>query len=318
MSGHAAPTIKVRVVALHAAADRVLEIRLESAHGEPLPPWTAGAHIDVFLDAGLTRQYSLCSFPQETTWRLGVLLEETGRGGSHHVHHRLAVGDVLEVSHPRNNFPLAISNRPVVFVAGGIGITPLLPMVRAAEEAGAQWRMLRLARNARACAFDEELRAHGARVVRHLDDVDGVVDLPHALDELDGMRADIYACGPAGLLDAVEAYAASRPESSLHVERFASGEPAVRDDDQPFVVELADGTEVPVSADQTILQALGQAGVRTLSSCQEGVCGTCETGVLAGVPDHRDQVLSEEEREAGDVMMPCVSRCLGERLVLDL
>lgn len=312
------PTIKVRIVSLRSAADRFVEIRLESAHGEPLPAWTPGSHIDVFLDTGLTRQYSLCSSPEETTWRLGVLLEEAGRGGSHHVHHRLSIGDVLEVSQPRNNFPLVVSARPIVFVAGGIGVTPLLPMVQAAETAGAQWRMLRLVRSARASAFAEELRLHGERIVHHVDDVDGPIDLPQTLDHLGGTGAEIYACGPAGLLDAVEAYAASRSGSSVHLERFASTEPAVRENDRSFVVELADGAEIHVPADRTILQALNEAGIRTLSSCRQGVCGTCETRVLAGSPDHRDQVLSEEERAAGDVIMPCVSRCVGDRLMLDL
>lgn len=318
MSTATPPGLKVRVLSITPAAERIVEIRLESADGEPLPTWTPGSHIDVFLDADLVRQYSLCSGPDDTTWRLGVLEELAGRGGSHHVHHRLRVGDVLEVSHPRNNFPLELSDRPIVFVSGGIGITPLLPMVYATQAAGSRWRMLHLVRDERSAAFDADLAPYAENIVRHVDAISGMVDLAAALDDLGGSRADIYACGPGGLLDAVEAYAAARPGSVAHIERFSSTTPAVQEGDHAFVVEIADGTEIEVPADRTILQALNDAGIRALSSCQEGVCGTCETAVLAGVPDHRDHVLSEDERSAADVMMPCVSRCIGDRLVLDL
>lgn len=318
MSTATSPGLKVRVLSITPAAERIVEIRLESADGEPLPSWTPGSHIDVFLDADLVRQYSLCSGPDDATWRLGVLEELEGRGGSHHVHHQLRVGDVLEVSHPRNNFPLELSDRPVVFVSGGIGITPLLSMVHAAQVAGAAWRMLHLVRDERSSAFDADLAPYGDKIVRHVDAISGVVDLAATLDDLGGRDADVYACGPGSLLDAIEAYAAARPGSSAHIERFTSTTPAVQEGDHAFVVEIADGTEIEVPADRTILQALNDAGIRTLSSCREGVCGTCETAVLAGVPDHRDHVLSADERTVGDVMMPCVSRCLGDRLVLDL
>jgi ferredoxin-NADP reductase len=312
------PALKVRVLSITPAAERIVEIRLEAVDGEALPSWTPGSHIDVFLDADLVRQYSLCSSPDETTWRLGVLEEVAGRGGSHHVHHRLRVGDVLEVSHPRNNFLLVLTERPIIFVSGGIGITPLLPMVHATQAAGADWRMLHLVRDERSSAFDAELAPYAENIVRHVDAVSGVVDLVAALDALGGSDADVYACGPGGLLDAIEAYVAARPRSTAHIERFTSTTPAIQEGDHAFVVEIADGTEIEVAADRTILQALNDAGIRTLSSCQEGVCGTCETAVLLGVPDHRDHVLGDDERAAGDVMMPCVSRCLGDRLVLDL
>lgn len=318
MSTARLPELELRVLSIEPAAERIVEIRLESADTEPLPAWTPGSHIDVFLEAGLVRQYSLCSRPEEATWRLGVLEEEAGRGGSHHVHHQLRVGDVLKASRPRNNFPLQLSDRPVVLVSGGIGITPLLPMMHEAEAAGASWRMLHLVRDERSSAFEVELAQYANRIVRHVDTVSGTVDLAAALDELGGSDADVYACGPGGLLDAVEAYAAARPGAAARIERFTSTTPAVQEGDRAFVVEIADGTAIEVPADRTILQALNDAGIRTLSSCQEGVCGTCETAVLAGAPHHRDHVLGEDERARGDVMMPCVSRCVGDRLVLDL
>jgi ferredoxin-NADP reductase len=311
-------TLKVRVASHESVARQVVALRLEAADGGRLPSWTPGAHVDVFLGDDLVRQYSLCSRPSDPQWRLAVLEELQGRGGSAYVHRRLRVGDLLEVSEPRNNFPLVPSGRPVVLVSGGIGITPLLPMAEAAHEAGMEWRMLHLVRDEASAACLEELAAFGGRVTRHVDAVAGIIDLVTTLDGLGAGQSDGYAWGPQGLLDARESYAAQRPGCTLRTERFASSEPAVRAGDHPFVVELADGTEVEVAADETILQALTNAGCRTLSSCQEGVCGTCETPVISGTPDHRDHVLSDEEKASGEVIMPCVSRCRGDRLVLDL
>lgn len=155
-------------------------------------------------------------------------------------------------------------------------------------------------------------------MVRHVDTDGGPIDLATTLDGLGSADADVYACGPGLLLAALEEYAAARPGTHLVLERFTGDGDAVRDGDHAFVVALADGTEIPVAADQTMLEALTQAGIQMLSSCQEGVCGTCETAVLAGEPDHRDHVLSDDERMSGEMVMPCVSRCRGERIVLDL
>lgn len=308
-----------RVRALRPAAERVLAVELEAADGSALPDWTPGAHVDVTLSPGLVRQYSLCSEPGSSSWRLGVLEEVAGRGGSHHVHHLLREGDELVVSTPRNTFTLELGQRRVLFVAGGIGITPLLPMVHAAAAAGADWQLRYLSRTPGSAAFVDELEPYGGRVQQHADSEAGVLDLAADLDARGGMSADVYVCGPASLLDAVESYAAERPGCKLRVERFAAAagppDPAL---DHGFVVEIADGTQIDVAADQTVLEALSEAGVPVLSSCREGVCGTCETAVIEGAPDHRDHVLSDDEHASGEMMMPCVSRCLGDRLVLDL
>ena len=318
-SAISATTLRARVTAMSRAAERILALDLEDPDGRPLPSWTPGAHIDVALTDGIVRQYSLCSRPGERAWRLAVLEEEASRGGSHHVHHALKVGDLLRVSAPRNNFALELTGRPVVFVSGGIGVTPILPMVHAAAEAGVDWQMLMLSRSPEAAAFADELADYGERVHRHHDSVAGILDLAWMLDTLGGEESDVYACGPAGLLSALESYAAQRPGCLLRLERFSgSASSAVRPGDRAFVVETADGVEIEVRADQTILEALTAAGIPMLSSCQEGICGTCETSVIAGVPDHRDQLLSEDERASGAMMMPCVSRCIGERITLDL
>lgn len=311
-------TLRAEVTSLTMAADRVMAVDLRG-QGTDLPRWEPGAHIDVALGDGLVRQYSLCSAPGDTAWRIGVLEELDGRGGSRHVHQELRVGDVLRVSPPRNNFALRLTGRPVVFVAGGIGITPVLPMVHAAEFSGVDWQLLVLARSPQSAAFLGELSQYGDRVHTHFDSEAGLVDLAGTLDRLGATQADVYSCGPAGLLSAMEAYAEVRSGCALRLERFATdGLAVVRADDHAFVVEISDGTEIAVRADQTILDALSEAQVPVLNSCREGICGTCETVVLEGVPDHRDQLLSPEERDSGEMMMPCVSRCVGQRIVLDL
>ncbi len=240
-----AGTLLTQVRSLRPAAERVLAIELEAVDGSPLPSWAPGAHIDVTLSPGLIRQYSLCSRPGDNRWRFGVLEEIAGRGGSHHVHHLLREGDELVVSAPRNTFTLDLGQRPVVFVAGGIGITPLLPMVHAAAAAGTDWQLRYLSRTPGSAAFVDELEPYGGRVQRHAGSKAGVLDLAADLDARGAMSADVYACGPARLLDAVEAYAADRPGCRLRVERFAAAagppDPTV---ERGFVVEIADGTQI--------------------------------------------------------------------------
>lgn len=315
----AVPDLKLRVVSITPVAERIISFELESVDGSPLPAWEPGAHVDVTLGDGLIRQYSICSAPGADRWRFGVLEEIEGKGGSHYVHHDLREGDVIAVAGPRNTFALSLTGRPLVFVAGGIGVTPILPMVHAASSAGADWTLLYLARSPEAAAFVDEVLPYGDRVRQHHDSVAGLIDLASTLDDLGAASSDVYACGPTGLLNAIEAYAADRSDCHLTVERFAgTGDEGPREGDTEFVVEINDGTEITVGAQETILDALVRSGIPMLSSCQEGVCGTCETAVIEGIPDHRDHVLNEGERESNEIMMPCVSRCLGKRLVLDL
>ncbi|MFJ6912798.1 PDR/VanB family oxidoreductase [Streptomyces sp. NPDC101133] len=299
-------------------ADGVLALTLRHPLGEPLPAWEPGAHVDVVLGPGLERQYSLCGDPADRTrWRIAVLRETDGRGGSAHVHEEVRTGDKLRVRGPRNNFRLERAPR-YRFVAGGIGITPILPMLAAAEEAGAEWSLLYGGRTRAGLAFKRELGRYGDRVTIVPEDESGLLDLAPVLDDLPADTL-VYCCGPGPLLDAVEARC---PAGRLRVERFRPKEAAVdapAEAEAEFEVVLArSGRTVAVPPGVSVLDAVREAGVEVLYSCTEGTCGTCETEVVEGEPDHRDSVLTEEERAAGETMLVCVSRCRGRRLVLDL
>jgi ferredoxin-NADP reductase len=249
--------------------------------------------------------------------RLGILSDPDGRGSSLYVHDRLRVGDTVRVRGPRNNFPLVGSPR-YLFIAGGIGITPILPMIAAAEAAGAEWELVYGGRRRASMAFLDELARYGDRVSVRPQDESGLLDLESILGT---PRRDtlIYCCGPEPLLAAVEERAATWPSRSLHLERFAAkpvAEPVLA---ESFEVLLARSElTLTVPPERSILEVVEGADVSVLSSCREGTCGTCETAVLQGEPDHRDSVLSAEERAAGDCMMICVSRSRKPRLVLDL
>ncbi|MFE7839069.1 PDR/VanB family oxidoreductase [Streptomyces sp. NPDC057474] len=301
-------------------ADGVVALELAPASSAPLPTWQPGAHIDVVLPTGVVRQYSLCGAARDPDrWRIAVLREPDGRGGSQWIHDHVQEGDDLRVRGPRNNFPLKPATR-YLFVAGGIGITPLLPMIAEAEAAGDDWSLLYGGRTSASLAFLPELDGYGERVTVRPQDEYGMLDLAGFLGEPDPSTL-VYCCGPAGLIDAVEAYCATWPAGSLNVERFAAaaGGETADGGDQPFEVELrSSGMTLTVPPGQSVLKILEEAGVPVLSSCEEGICGSCETAVLAGEIDHRDSLLTEDERAAADTMMICVSRARGGRLVLDL
>ncbi|MEU0218072.1 PDR/VanB family oxidoreductase [Streptomyces sp. NPDC006265] len=296
------------------AAEGVLALTLRHPLGEPLPAWEPGAHVDVLLEPGLERQYSLCGDPADrSAWRIAVLRESAGRGGSAHVHEQLGEGARVRVRGPRNNFALEPAPR-YRFVAGGIGITPVLPMLAAAEAAGAEWTLLYGGRTRGSMAFGEELSHYGDRVTIAPEDETGLLDLPSVLDDVPEGTL-VYCCGPGPLLDAVEARC---PSGILRVERFRPKEQETGGNTE-FEVELArSGRTLTVAPEVSVLDAVRDAGVEVLYSCTEGTCGTCETDVLDGEPDHRDSVLTEDERAAGETMLICVSRCRGKRLVLDL
>ena len=298
-------------------ADGVVRLTLRHPDDDPLPVWTPGAHVDLALADGLVRQYSLCGDPSDrTVLQVAVLREEAGRGGSRHVHDVLAAGQLVEVDGPRNHFELVEAKR-YLFVAGGIGITPILPMIGQVTASGHDWRLVYGGRTRSSMAFRDELERLGQVEIRPQDEY-GLLDLDALLGAPEEGTA-VYCCGPEPLLTAVEQRCASWPKGTLHVERFAPKPDAAQGPRHEFEVELAEsGTVLRVPPDRSVLEVVEQAGVSVLSSCQEGTCGTCETVVLDGTPDHRDSVLTAEERETADVMMICVSRSRSPRLVLDL
>jgi ferredoxin-NADP reductase len=308
----------LQVTAKTVVADGVLTLELRSPTDARLRDWTPGAHLDLSLPNGMTRQYSLCGDRRDTSrYRVGVLREHAGRGGSAYVHDELTVGDLVGVGGPRNNFPLVPAEH-YLFVAGGIGITPLLPMIAQAEQLGADWHLLYGGRRRASMAFLDELDRYGDRVTVRPEDEFGLLDLPGFLGEpRPGVR--LYCCGPAPLLAAMEAATAGWPPHALRTERFLAEELGAPVRTTPFEVELArTGVVVTVPPGTSVLDAVGEAGVEVLSSCRQGICGTCESGVLAGEPDHRDSLLDDAERAAGDSMYICVSRSRSDRLVLDL
>lgn len=314
-------TLEVQVIGLRLEAEGVIALELHGVDKAPLPAWTAGAHVDVLLPSGLVRQYSLCSDPQDRQrWRIAVLQETNGRGGSREVHNALRVGQRITLRGPRNAFALQPAAR-YLFVAGGIGITPLLAMARSAEQAGAEWQLLYGGRSRRSMAFIDELQTLGqGRVEVVPADEVGLLDLD-AVVAAARSGTQVYSCGPAPLLDALtERFAAAGLSDHLHLERFAAPAPvASATGEGGLTVILArSGGQVEVPADQSIMAALREAGHTVPSSCEQGICGMCETRVLDGVPEHRDLLLTESERACGKVMMLCVSRAKTATLTLDL
>jgi ferredoxin-NADP reductase len=301
-----------------AVADDVVVLTLADPRGAELPAWTPGAHIDLILD-DLTRQYSLCSSPSKPdVWKVGVLRAPDSRGGSERVHSGLAPGSVVRIRGPRNHFPLVASPR-YLFIAGGIGITPILPMIAEAEAADADWRLLYGGRERASMAFLDELATYGDRVTIVPQDEMGMLDLGSVLGTPQPDTL-VYCCGPEGLLSAVERFCESWPPGALHLERFTAKpqEPAAGAESSFELVLERSGLTLQVPPDKSILTVIRDAGVSVLASCLEGVCGTCETEVIDGDVDHRDSVLNEEERASNEYMMVCVSRSRSPRLTLNL
>ncbi|MFF2780199.1 PDR/VanB family oxidoreductase [Streptomyces sp. NPDC058052] len=302
---------RVLVTGRAVPAEGVVELRLE---GERLPSWEPGAHLDLVLPSGQVRQYSLCGDPgQADVYRIATRLveeEQGGRGGSREVHEQLHEGAEIEIRGPRNRFPL-VPSPAYVFVAGGIGVTPVLPMVRAAEAAGAEWRLVYCGRSRTTMPYLADLlRLGGDRVTVVAEDESGYPDLSFLGSVPDGTA--VYCCGPDGLMDAVTA---AMPEGRApRLERFSGPAPA---GGTPFEVELRrSGRTVAVAADRSVLAAVREEVPGLMYSCTQGFCGTCRQTVLEGEVDHRDELLTDAER--ADSMLICVSRCAGKKLVLDL
>lgn len=319
--------INVRVTAKQMLTDDIVGLTLVAADQASLPVWEPGAHTELVLEPSqdatgkssepLLRQYSLCSDPTDTSkWQIAVLREENGRGGSLFIHNNVNEGDQLQVSVPRNHFPFTPRKR-CLFIAGGIGITPILPMIRQAQADGIDWRLVYLARERSRISFLDQLAEYDqSRITLNGDKEDGYIDLEALLATCDE-DTSVYSCGPQTLLDTLEERHAGQAQWSLNIERFAAG-PVDSSGNAFDVVINSTGQRITVPEGQSVLSVLREAGVKIVSSCGDGVCGSCETGVLAGIPDHRDSILSEEERADNDYMMLCVSRSLSEELVLDL
>ncbi|MFE6842418.1 PDR/VanB family oxidoreductase [Streptomyces sp. NPDC057686] len=309
VSGHSPrrwlPTL---VVSRTEPADGVLMLTLESPE---LPPWTPGAHVDVRLPSGLVRQYSLCGNPADAgRYTIAIRLIEDGRGGSREAHAELPEGAELAVRPPRNRFELEPASS-YLFVAGGIGITPILPMLREATAAGADWTLIYGGRTRSSMPFVGELGTHGSRVTIIPEDEAGLPDLsPLAAAGPDTL---IYCCGPAPLTKAVQE--AAPPTTPVRLERFTATPAAGTS--RPFTLELhRSGRTIEVAADESTLTAVRRELPDTPYSCEQGFCGTCQHRVLAGRVDHRDTLLTDRERE--DSMLLCVSRAEDDQLVLDL
>ena len=308
----------------HRLTPDIVELQLGRADGQALPGFAAGAHIDLHLPSGKVRQYSLLNpAAAPMTYRIAVLRDPASRGGSQEVHDHLQEGQILAVGEPRNLFPLHQGPEHALLIAGGIGITPILAMAQGLSAAGRSFELHYACRSRERAAYVDVLaRAPLAGCCQlWCDDEAQRLDLGQILVD-SPLDSHLYVCGPSGLIDAVLAQARAQvwSEDRLHREFFAStGSSLPIEGDQPFELQLQrSGRCIAVAASQTALEALLAAGVDVPASCEQGICGSCLTGVIDGEPDHRDQFLTSEEQASNRLFTPCCSRARGPRLVLDL
>ncbi|WEK03479.1 MAG: PDR/VanB family oxidoreductase [Candidatus Devosia phytovorans] len=313
--------LSVRVAAVHAVANTIRAVELVSADGSPLPPFTAGAHINLKLPGDLSRSYSLTNGPETNDrYTIAVNRDPASRGGSAYVVETLKVGDVLPIDPPHNTFPMVDDAELSAFFAGGIGITPVLSMIRHLEALGRPWKLFYAARNRAGAAFVEELEAletlSPGRVHFHFDEEQGKVMPLLKLAVGIPKAAHVYCCGPRKMIETFKASAGWRPEDNVHIEHFVGTNARPTTD---FTVVLKrQGREFFVKAGESIMDVLEANGVPVAHSCREGVCGTCETVVLEGECDHMDNVLSSREKDSNKLIMICCSGAKSERLVLDI
>lgn len=317
----------VRVTEKKSEATDILSFRLEDPFGRELPPFAAGAHVNVRVESDLVRQYSLCNRPTDTQhYRIAVLREPESRGGSVAMHDRVHEGDLLQISAPQNHFELHQgASPPRLLFAGGIGITPILAMAHTLQTAGEPYTLFYGVRSHDRAAFLKEMATTGILSNTQLftsddgPDSDFAQRLPELVTEPETDQ-EVYICGPHGFIEAIkEAFEARGWEPDhLRSEYFEAAEVDTSNDGS-FVVEVASsGERYIIPAHQTVLEVLDQAGEFIPSSCEQGVCGTCITPVLEGIPDHRDMFMEDEEHAANDQFTPCCSRALSDKLVIDL
>ncbi|WP_052033342.1 PDR/VanB family oxidoreductase [Rhodococcus wratislaviensis] len=310
--------LTLRVTSVAAVADDVIEVSFAHPEGHPLPDWEPGAHIEVHLPSGLSRQYSLCGDRDDRSkYSIAVLREENGRGGSKELHEAAKAGVELSIRLPRNNFHLVEADS-YLFIGGGIGITPLIPMIEQARNAGAQWSLVYGGRHPSSMAYREMLSSFGDQVDLWIEAERGYPDLSAILAHAPAGTM-VYTCGPSAMIDAVaEAFSANQHLGDLHFERFSASGPVDTSGDT-FEVELRrTGVTFTVADGVNILHEVLKVVPEQPFSCEEGYCGDCEARVLEGEPDHRDEYLTPDQQDAGEMMMICVSRCKGRKLVLDL
>ena len=315
--------LKVEIKSRTILAEGIVGLELVATDGKPLPAFTAGSHIDIHLNQGLIRQYSLCNSPAETNrYCLGVLREGAGRGGSEAVH-KLEIGQLVEIGAPRNHFELSDKSNHSLLIAGGIGITPIMSMAQALHAKGASFELHYCARSEARMAFREVLLAskYADQVHLHFDDGDDaqkfdIAGLSNAREE----GTHLYVCGPTGFMDAVlDAVAKGWPPGTVHREYFSVHALATEGKDRPFKIKIAStGQIINVPANMAAIEVLEEMGFDIPKSCEQGICGTCVTKVLEGIPDHRDHVLTGEEHAENGQMTVCCSRAHSEILVLDL
>ncbi|HWJ72226.1 MAG TPA: PDR/VanB family oxidoreductase [Kaistia sp.] len=313
--------LRLRVEAIRFEAETIRSIELRAPDGSALPPFSAGAHIDLALPGELSRSYSLINADDDGgCYVVAVNRDPKSRGGSAYLCETLRVGEILPVMPPRNSFPLAETAQESVFFAGGIGITPILAMIRRLEAIGRRWRLFYAVRDRANAAFLAQLAAletiEPGRVHLHADsEAGGIMDVAARVAEVPA-GAHLYCCGPTPMIAAFTAATAGRPDDHVHVEHFVGT--AAKPTGEFKIVLKRSQKEFTVPAGKTIMDVLMEAGVRVAHSCREGVCGTCETRVIEGVPDHKDNVLSARERASNKLIMICCSGAKSDRLILDL
>lgn len=316
--------LQVRVTQKNREAEGICSFELRTADGSDLPPFEAGAHIDVHISAGLTRQYSLCNHPEERhRYLIGVLKDPSSRGGSQAMHEQVMQGQLLEISEPRNLFALSHRGTRHLLLAGGIGITPILGMAQELSHRGVDFALHYCFRSQDRAAFIEQLRDAPFAKRVHLHDDSGPqsqkLDAALLLANPDP-DTHLYVCGPGGFMTYIleSAEKAGWPQHQVHREFFAATNVA-HDTDAPFEVELASTGQVfHIPADRSVFEVLDEAGFTIETSCEQGICGSCITRVLNGIPDHRDQCMTAAEQASNQQFTPCCSRAKSSRLVLDL
>lgn len=303
----------------------IVSFELAAANDAELPKFDAGAHIDVHIDEQTVRQYSLLNHPDEkNTYRIAVLRDANSRGGSIKIHEHFKVGDNVKISTPRNLFPLKTDSNRTLLFAGGIGVTPLLSMAHVLHHLGRDFELHYYARSEEHCAFYEALRSSpfNARVFFHFEGARSgtPAEAARALSQ-PGPETHLYTCGPTGFMDCIfdTAKAQGWSESNLHKEVFKAEPVEHSGDDRPFEMKLTrSGKRLHVPADKTALEVLDEAGIEVEASCEQGICGACLTRVTDGVPEHRDQFMTDSEKSRNDQFTPCCSRALSDSLSIEL